>query len=176
MRKALAACLLLGACGAPAPEPNKDEAKVDVPVPSGPPVAQQVEAAPPSTQGAEPGPRWESAASGEGSALRLKAADGALLMNIACLGKPARLVVTMPSFSLVGSEDRFSLGLGSEPITLVADPTRQKGPGVTAEGPAPERALLEKAETVSAHYGTQQVGPVPAPPEKLREMLAKACK
>ena len=174
MRLALAACLLLGACGGAAPE-KEDGAKVDVPMPSGPPVAQQVEAAPPPTEGSEPRPRWESIATGEGSALRLIAADGAPMMSIACLGAPARLVVTVPSVSSIGREDRLSLGLGQEPVTLVADPTRQKGPGVTAEGSPPRRALLEKAESVSALYGTQQVGPVPAPPKELREMLVKAC-
>jgi hypothetical protein len=168
------ALLALAACGSPAAE-KKQEGAVETPVPSGPPVAQQVDAAPPATPGAKLAPAWEAAASGDGTALRLTGADGGLMMSLACLSGPARLVATVPSFAPIGSEDRFSLGLGSEPVTLVADPTRQGDKGVSAEGPAPDKALLEDAETVSALYGTQQLGPVPAPPKELKALLAKAC-
>ncbi len=171
--RALGLVLLLSACGSEAPPPDKDT--VEIPTPSGPPVAQQIEAAPPPTEGAKAGPRWESVSSGEGSALRLTGSDGKVAMSVACLGAPRRMVVTVPSFKAIASEDRLSFGLGEEPVTLVADPTRQKGPGVTAEGSPPPRTVFDKAATVSALYGTQQVGPVPAPPGKLREMLAKSC-
>jgi hypothetical protein len=171
--RALGLLLLLAACGSGAPPPGNET--VEIPTPSGPPVAQQMEAAPPPMESAQAGPRWESVSSGEGSALRLTGSDGKVAMSVACLGQPRRMVVTVPSFSPIGSEDRFSLGLGNEPVTLVADPTRQKGPGVTAEGPPPPRAVFDNAATVSALYGRQQVGPVPAPPEKLRELLAKSC-
>lgn len=171
--RALALLGALAACGSEAP--RGENGNIGVPTPSGPPVAQQIDAAPPPTEGAMGGPRWESISSGEGTALRLTASDGTPTMSIACLGKPRRLVVTVPSFEPIGSEDRFSLGFGQEPVTLVADPKRQKGPGVTAEGPPPQQALFEGAENVSALYGTQRIGPVPAPPEKLREMLVKSC-
>ncbi len=123
------------------------------------------------------GAAWESAASGEGTALRLTAADGSLLLSIACLGTPAQLVVSAPGLKPIGSEDRFSLGLGEEPVTLVADPTRQGKGGVTAEGavPAGFDELLEEAKQVSALYGSQRIGPHPAPIEALKEALAKAC-
>jgi hypothetical protein len=174
MRRFLLANLLLASCGsANAPKGDND---VDVPVPSGPPVAQQADAVPSSAPG-ESGPTWESAASGEGTALRLTAPDGSLLLSIACLRRPTRLVVSAPGFTPIGSEDRFSLGLGEGPVTLVADPTRQHKGGVTAEGGIPEgfAELLEEAEQVSALYGTQKIGPHPAPGEALKEALAKDC-
>jgi hypothetical protein len=87
-----------------------------------------------------------------------------------------RLVVSVPSFKAIGSEDRFALALGREPVTLVADPTQPKS-GVTAEGAVPEslKGLLEKTESIGAHYGNQQVGPLPAPPKALVEALARGC-
>lgn len=125
----------------------------------------------------EPGPSWSSVASGEGTALRLSGADGMLRMTIACMGSPPVLRVSVPGFSPIGSEDRFALGIGDEPVTLVADPTRQPEPGVTAEGPPPPRLAdwLAAADQVTALYGTQQVGPVAPPPPELGRSLAAAC-
>jgi hypothetical protein len=173
MRAVPVLLLLLAGCGSETPEENKP---VDLPLPSGPPVAQQADAIP-SSAPARNGPVWETAASGEGTALRLTEPGGRLLLSLACLGSPARLVVSAPGFSPIGSEDRFSLGLGDDPVTLVADPTRQKQPGVSAEGAAPpdfgER--LQRADQLTALYGTQQVGPVAAPSDALKEVLARAC-
>lgn len=171
----LAMVLTLAGCGEGADESNVPARTPDLPEPSGPPVVQQVERdadAPQSEAG------WDSIASGEGTALRLNDADGALAMSVACLANPARLVVNVPSFSPVGSEDRFALGLGDEPVTLVADPTRQElRPGVTAEGPIPQNieALLAGAERWSANYGYQNGGPYPAPPNEATALLATAC-
>jgi hypothetical protein len=109
--------------------------------------------------------------------LRLVQPDGKLVLSLACLGRPARLVATVPSFTAIGSEDRFSLGLGKEPVTLVADPTRQAQLGLTAEGPATEEVdrLLADADQVSAIYGSQQLGPYAAPNAALKEQFADTC-
>jgi hypothetical protein len=172
MRFILPICLLT-ACGSVSEAPDN---KLDLPVPSGPPVVQQVDemepVAPPTT-----GPAWESVASGAATAVRLTETGGSVLMSIACLSGPRRVVVTVPSFTPIGSEDRFSFGIDQEPVTLVADPTKQKQPGVTGEGPVPENFddLLRSAKQISAHYGNQKAGPYPAPPEALRKALANAC-
>ena len=165
--------LLLASCGREAPEAER---RAELPQPSGPPVAQQVDAVP-SSAPEQGSPAWEMAAGGEGSALRLTGEGGTLLFAIACLGSPRRLAATAPGFSEIGSEDRFSLGLGDEPVTLVADLGGQGRSGVTAEGAVPDRfsELLEDAKQVSALYGTQQIGPVPAPSKALKEALAAAC-
>ncbi len=172
MRALAAAMLLLGGCGS---QPKNDQV-VEVPEPSGPPVAQQVDdtAKPLPARSA---PLWESAASGEGMSLRLVRPDGKLVLSIACLGRPARLVATVPSFTAIAGEDRFSLGLGNEPVTLVADPIRRKQPGITAEGAVAEdlERLLDEADRISAVYGRQRVGPHPAPGRELKEQFAEAC-
>src|SRR3546814_17825835 len=100
-------------------------------------------------------------------------------MSIACLDDPARLVVQVPAFEPVMSEDRFALGLGAEPVTLVADPYEQElQTGVRGEGPVPENfaALLDEAAEVRALYGAQQAGPHPAPQSALKERLVDACR
>jgi hypothetical protein len=172
MRRSAIALLLLAGCGSQ----TKSDKVVEVPEPSGPPVAQQVDdTAQPLPKRSVPG--WESAASGEGLALRLVEPDGKLVLSIACLGRPPRLVASVPSFTAIASEDRFSLGLGNDPVTLVADPTRQKPPGITGEGAVTEEfdRLFDGADQISAVYGRQQVGPHPAPQAALKEQFAKAC-
>lgn len=176
MRCILLSICLLAACGSGGGEVSADN-KLDVPVPSGPPVVQQVDESAPAAP-TRAGAAWESVASGGATAVRLTEPGGKLLMSIACVAAPLRLVVSVPSFSAIGSEDRFSFGIDQEPVTLVADPTRQKRPGVTGEGDVPEdlSALLRGAKQFSALYGTQKAGPYPAPPEALREALSEACR
>jgi hypothetical protein len=159
--------LALAGCDAE-PQPAQPDT---LPTPSGPPVAQQ--APQPSQPPLPTGPQWESAVRGEGMALRL-AEGGQLRMEIACL-PPARLTVNVPGFTTIGSEDRFSLGLGNEPVTLVADLSAENG--VAAEGPVPDNLeeLLEGADQVTALYGTQQVGPVGPPPPQLVDAFTDAC-
>lgn len=164
--------LVLAGCG----DSAENDQVVEVPEPSGPPVAQQVDdtAKPLPTQSA---PLWESAASGEGMSLRLVQPDGKLILSIACLGRLARLVAHVPGFTAIGSEDRLSLGFGNEPVPLVADPTRQEPAGISAEGAlsGDMERLLEEADQISAVHGRQRVGPHPAPDAALKEQFAKAC-
>lgn len=144
---------------------------------SGPPAVEETSA--PQAEAPEapvpPVPGWEKVAGAGGTVLRLT--DGRQsLLAITC--GPARLSVTAPSFRPVMSEDRFVLGLGDEPVTLVANPYEQeKGEGVTGEGPVPAGlgAWMEKASEVSALYGAQQAGPYPAPPPPLKASLAESC-
>lgn len=165
----------LAACGAPADEPGN--AAVDVPVPSGPPVIQQAEAEVPDTSLPVQGLHWESVSGGDGAGLRLIAPNGGLVMSLSCRPGSGQLVAQVPGFSAIGSEDRFSLAVGEEPVTLVADPTRQAETGVAAEGPAPEdfADLLGKAQRIGALYGTQRIEPQEAPPERQLRAFAESC-
>lgn len=163
----------LAACGG-AEEPAADGA-VELPAPSGPPVVQQVEADAPHPEPAAPGLRWESVSAGDGGSLRLIAPGGDLLMSLACAS--GKLVAHVPAFAPIGSEDRFSLALGEEPITLVADPTDQAERGVTGKGavPADFADLIARANRVGAVYGSQRSGPHEAPPEAQSRAFAAAC-
>ena len=123
---------------------------------------------------AKPRLEWERAESGAG--LQLNNRDGTVRMSLACSG--SKLVVNVPSFTPIGSEDRFMLALGKEPVTLVADPTRQRsGTGVTAEGTAPQNlgGLLSGGPTVGALYGTQKIEADAPPSPELANQLASGC-
>jgi hypothetical protein len=121
---------------------------------------------------------WESTVGSEGMSLRLVRPGGALVMSLACRRSPARLVAAVPAFTPIGSEERFSLGLGEEAVTLVADLANRNRPGVIGEGAVPSEieSLLESAAQLSASYGNQTSGPHAAPQTELKEQFAKACK
>lgn len=142
------------------------------------PAPPPAEAPAPGPAAIRPGLDWQKEASGPGFALRLSnLATGAHLLTVSCV-PPNRLVVRAPSFTPISSEDRFSFGVGGEPVTLVANPYEQTpGAGVVAEGPVPAgfAALWTGADRISALYGTQQVGPHVAPPEPLRRRFLAAC-
>lgn len=155
---------------------------------SPPPVAQESEQGSPPSPAAtveavsnalpdrdeSPSPRL-----GGDDARTLRLTDGGVLrLTISCVDGPGRLVVDAPSFTPIGSEDRFSFGIGNEPVTLVADPTRQKaGGGVTGEGPVPPNLaeLFAAADQVSAHYGAQQIGSIAKPETARVDAFVAAC-
>jgi hypothetical protein len=164
--------LAVAACGSLAPEAQQEKS-VDVPVPSGPPIAQQADAVP-STAPEQSGPTWEATNSERGAVLRLIDPAGGLVMVLACR-KERGLLAVVPSFAQIGSEDRLTLGFGDEPVVLVVNSPREGNPGVTAEGAGPPAGVIEGAGRVSAVYGAQKLGPLVSPPEALRKMLAGAC-
>lgn len=160
---------VMSACGAPS-EPGQPDT---LPTPSGPPLAQQ--SAPQPVQPAAADPiQWETVVQGPATTLRL-VESGATRLQMTCIGRPARLIVNAPGFAAIGSEDRFSLGLGDRPVTLVADLRARSG--VTAEMPMPDNlpALLREAKAISAYYGQQRVGPFAPPPPELARAFADAC-
>ncbi|MGI8931826.1 MAG: COG3650 family protein [Sphingomicrobium sp.] len=107
--------------------------------------------------------RWELLASGEGTALRLAGASG---IHLFCPSRSGQLVVNVAGFKPVASEERLSVGSGSEVFALVADSGGDalRG-GVTGEAPVPEELATMLVGPISASYGAQRLGPLP-PPEK----------
>ena len=164
----LSLLLCLAACGSQ----ERPENNTELPEPSGPPIVQQVE--PEEEKPAVAAPA-ESGWTATGGGLQLIDA-GKTALTIRCTN--GKLVVHAPSFTPIGSEDRFAFGLGDEPVTMVADPTRQPGPGVTAETPVPDNleSLWRNAGQMRALYGTQQVGPIAAPPPALADPFLQSCR
>ncbi len=160
------ALALLGACGEPSDQASVGNQSVDA---SAAPEAVQARRAP-------DGAKMEQSA--DASTLNFTSADGEARLHATCGGKPALLSVHVPSFTAIDSEDRLAFGIGSEPVTLVADPTRQRaGEGVRAEGPVPDGflAMVTGATQVSANYGAQNIGPFEWPSRAAADAFARAC-
>ena len=120
--------------------------------------------------------RWDLPSSGEGVALALLSGEGSTAIRLFCPTGKNEVLVNVPSFKPIGSEERLSFGSGGEVIALVADPSGdpQRG-GVTGSGPVPGNLAALIAGPVSASYGAQTSGPHPAPPGDLARAFVGAC-
>ncbi len=159
----LVAAALLQGCGqSGAPEQNTGE-----------PMANDAPAGSAQTQSAA---AWNLQLGGEGSALVLAAADGAAAVRLFCPARGKQLIVNVPAFRPVGSEERLSFGSGGNAETLVADPRgdAQRG-GVSGSGPVPANLAALTAGPISVSYGSQSSGPHPAPPQNVAAEFAAAC-
>jgi uncharacterized membrane protein len=114
--------------------------------------------------------------SGEGTALVLSAAGGTAAVRLFCPAGARQLIVNVPDFRPVGSEERLSFGSGGEAHALVADARgdAQRG-GVTGIGPVPANLAAMLSGTVAVSYGAQSSGPHPAPPQNLAAEFAGSC-
>ncbi|MBA2466703.1 MAG: hypothetical protein H0V46_03760 [Sphingomonas sp.] len=158
----LAAALLLHGCG----EGQRQEQNTN----------EVLSGRPPATAQGSSGAAWDLQSSGEGTALALASADGTPMVRIFCPAGAKQLVVNLPSFRPIGSEERMSFGSGGEAHALVADSRgdAQRG-GVTGTGPVPANLGQLIAGAVSVSYGAQSSGPHPAPPNDLAAAFAGAC-
>lgn len=120
--------------------------------------------------------RWDLQSSGEGTALALMAGSGATVVRLFCPLAKRVLLVNVPAFRAVGSEERLSFGSGGEVTALVADSRgdAQRG-GVSATGPVPDNLAALIGGPVSINYGAQNSGPHPAPPAQPAREFAAAC-
>jgi uncharacterized membrane protein len=164
--------LLLAGCG------SRDNPSAADPGNEVAPVSNEVAASPaPATPAAPAAPaRWDLRSGDEGVALALLGASGGTTIRLFCPSAHKRLLINVPGFKPIGSEERLSFGSGGEVVALVAD-TRGDGHrgGVsgTVELPAGLAALLKGP--VSASYGAQRSGPHPAPPQAATQAFAAAC-
>ncbi|HUE78190.1 MAG TPA: hypothetical protein VMN38_00970 [Sphingomicrobium sp.] len=133
-------------------------------------------AAPADAPASARGLAWDLQSSGEGVALALLSADRAAAIRLFCPAGQSQLLVNVPTFRPIGSEERLSFGSGSEAIALVAD-TRgdaQRG-GVSGTGQVPDNLAAIVSGPISASYGAQSSGPHAAPPANLARAFAAAC-
>ncbi|MGA9582839.1 MAG: hypothetical protein WBR13_12815, partial [Allosphingosinicella sp.] len=105
--------------------------------------------------------RWDLQSSGEGVALALMTGDGAAI-RFFCPAGGKNLLVNVPGFKAIGSEERLSFGGGGDSSALVADTRgdRQRG-GVSGTGAVPGDLADLIDGPVSASYGAQRSGPHP---------------
>ena len=158
----LTGAVLIAGCDGPAGTgEDQSEATANLPAPAPTPLADA---------------RWDLQSSGEGVALALASEAGAAAIRLFCPAGAKQLIVNVPAFRPIGSEERLSLGSGNEAHALVADPRgdAQRG-GVTGSGPVPANLAALIAGRISASYGAQNSGPHAAPPPNLVAEFAAAC-
>ena len=120
-------------------------------------------------------PEWDLVSSGDGAALVFGTAQRTA-MRLFCPAGGSELLVNVPAFRPIGSEERLSFGSGGEVVALVADVRgdSERG-GVSATGAVPGNLAALIGGPVSASYGAQTGGPHPAPPAALARGFVAAC-
>jgi uncharacterized membrane protein len=120
--------------------------------------------------------RWDLQSSGEGVALAFLTAGETAAVRMFCPAGARQLIVNVPAFRPIASEERLSFGSGGEAHALVADPRgdAQRG-GVTGTGAVPGDLAALISGPISVSYGAQNSGPHPAPPQNLAAAFAAAC-
>lgn len=160
----LTAALLLAGCG-PREASVENAASPDEPsAPASDPAAPAAEA------------RWDLQSSGEGVALALLTGGETATVRLFCPAGTGQLIVNVPAFQPIGSEERLSFGSGGEAHALVADPRgdAQRG-GVTGSGAVPGNLAALISGPIAVSYGAQESGPHPALPQNLAAAFAAAC-
>jgi len=119
---------------------------------------------------------WALQSTREGDVLVLAATDQPAI-RLFCPAGGKSLVVNVPGFRPIGSEERLSFGSGGEAAALVADSRgdSQRG-GVSGTGAVPDKLAALVGGPVSASYGAQRSGPHPAPPKALAAVFVSACR
>lgn len=127
----------------------------------------------------EPSTRWETSASGEGAALYLAHAHrgGERAVTLFCPARSGDLVVNVPGFRAIGSEERMTIGAGGTAVALVADTRgdRLRG-GVTGTGPVPAELPAILRGNLAISYGAQTSGPYAPPPDELARTFLAGCR
>ena len=128
-----------------------------------------------------PGPstRWETAASGEGAALYLAHTHlgGERALTLFCPSGSGKLLVNVPGFRAIGSEERMTIGAGGTAVALVADTRgdRLRG-GVSGTGPVPAELPAILRGNIAVSYGAQTSGPYAPPPAQLAKNFLAGCR
>lgn len=120
--------------------------------------------------------RWDLQTSGEGVLLSLLRRERSATIRLVCPAGEGQLVVNVPAFRPIGSEERLAFGSDGGVVALVAD-TRgdaRRG-GVSGMGEVPNNLPALISGRVSASYGAQTSGPHSAPPQDLARTFVDAC-
>ncbi len=120
--------------------------------------------------------RWSLQPTGQEAVLALLGTDRSAVVHLICPGGEDQLLVNVPGFRPIDSEERLSFGSDGHAAALVADPggDAQRG-GVTGAGKVPGNLAALVGGRLSISYGAQSSGPHPAPPPALSRAFVAAC-
>jgi len=154
--------VLMCACAAAGCRPSPDVARNDA-------------AAGAPAQEASASAGWALQRADDDARLVLSNQAGRPVFRLICT-KAARLLVNVPAFRPIGSEERLSFGSRGLAVALVADSAGDGAlGGVTGSGPIPDELKSAIIEPMSASYGSQKSGPHPAVPDRLAGPFLTAC-
>jgi uncharacterized membrane protein len=161
----LAAALLLAACSGEEQDRERSDG----------PAGESAGTAPAAPAPERSAARWDFLSSGEGAALVFPA-SGDTAVRLFCPAGQDRILVNVPAFRPIGSEERLTLGSGRTAEAFVADTRgdRLRG-GVSGTGAVPGNLGALIGGPVEVSYGTQRSGPHPAPPRALARAFLAAC-
>lgn len=164
---ALAVAVAASGCSSGGPSPAGEPAN-DPAAPQN--LTESAPAAPAS------GRRWTLESNRAGLVLALAGPGNATLVRMSCPTGDRRLVVNVPAFRPIASEERLSFGSGGAAAALVADVRgdREHG-GVSGDGETPDNLAALIGGPISVSYGAQSSGPHPAPPAPAARAFAQAC-
>ncbi|WP_029085892.1 hypothetical protein [Brevundimonas aveniformis] len=119
---------------------------------------------------------WNDLASDEGTALVLLGEGNRQIFHMACLRADREMQIIASDFTVIGSEERMTMGIANEAFGFVAD-TQWTGSGVMARTAIDPSLLdhLARTSDLSVLYGIQQGGPWPAPSQDQRDGFILAC-
>jgi uncharacterized membrane protein len=118
---------------------------------------------------------WELEDGGAGARLVFADGSGDPQIRLICPGD-GQLLINVPAFRPIGSEERMTFGQGETVETFVADPAGDQDlGGVTASGPVPVNFEKLVAGRIAANYGAQNSGPHPAPRADLMKRFLGSC-
>lgn len=152
--------LLLAGCGPDAPEPKS---------------------APEVAPAAAPDPKGWAFAIGKNSvelAWMTETMPGGSPLRLVC-ARGGGIMVEAATLTPVASEERLSVGVGHEPLALVAVAAETPhGPVIRATGAADESflAALDAGGPITVSYGAQHYGPLASPGEAMRRAFAVTCR
>ena len=127
------------------------------------------------------GPVWAIATDATGTALILRTApgqgsSGQKLLSMECPAGARRILVNVPEFRPIGSEERMSFGSGEHVEALVADVRGDKARGgVTGAGPVPANLAALLGGRIGVSYGAQISGPHPQLPAAIASAFVDGC-
>lgn len=118
---------------------------------------------------------WSVQSNGAGVTLAF-GRGGEAVLRLSCPAGLNQLVVNVPAFTPIGSEERLSFGNGNTVTALVADPRgdARRG-GVSGSGPVPDDLKQLMSGPIAVSYGAQHSGLHPAPPADLSRQFVTAC-
>lgn len=167
----IAAATLLVSCRGP------EEAAHAPPSDTDPTSSPARKVSPSSEAGTDRLARWTLQPSDRGTELVLRGADKIATMRLICPAGKNQLLVNVPGFRPITSEERLSFGGDGNAMTFVADTNGdpERG-GVSAVSEVPDDLVSLAGRPLSASYGLQKSGPHSPLPTQMFNAFVRGCR